>query len=258
VAGAKRPDGKAAKTERVAFTRPAAERIGKVVRIVESGDRGAAGLHFNAKPGNSDRHIRICTFTGAWAIGSPKTVTFKFRTTTPNTVSATNLFWPLDEANDPQERDCSIGRDGTAWFLLTPKLEVQHVFTSITNSACELKFGTLPAIVLATASTNVVTFSPGTVSIVDDISVDTASQATKIVLSRRQISAWCNNAASSTSINLVGVDVIQDATLTTAALEFTRVKAWVFHQSTADTVSISITTCSTATASSTASTATAS
>jgi len=251
VAGAKRPDGKAAKTERVAFTRPAAERIGRVVRIVESGDRGAEGLSFGPRltSGKSDKHIRICTFTGAWSIGSPKTVTFKYQTATPNTVSATNLFWPLDEADDPQERDCSIGRDGTAWFLLTPKLEVQHVFTSITNSACDLTFGTLPAIVLATASTNVVTFSAATVSIVDNISVDTTSQTAKIVLSRRQISAWCNNTASSTSIDLVGVAVMQDATLTTAALEFTRVKAWVFHQSTADTVSISITTCSTATAS---------
>jgi hypothetical protein len=251
VAGAKRPDGKAARTERVTFTRPAADRIAKVVRIVEAGDRGAEGLTFTPRMtggGKSPVVFRIGTFTGSWQIGDSKTVTFKYQTTTPNTASVDNLFWPLG-FTDYGERDCCIGKEGTAWFLVTPKLDAAQVFTSVTNSACELQFHTIPAIVLATASTNVVTFSPGTVDIVDGVTVDTTSATPKLVMSRRQISAWCNNTISSTSINMVGVDVMKDATITSNALRFDRVKAWVFHQSTAETVSISITTCATATAS---------
>lgn len=116
---AQKPDGKAAKTERVAFTRPAAERIAKVVRQVEAGDRKSAPLRFGTKVvgGTSGNVFRICTFTGAWNINATKTVTFKYQTSTPNTVVARNLFATLGTAaSDP--RDCAIAKDGTAWFLI--------------------------------------------------------------------------------------------------------------------------------------------
>lgn len=209
MAGARKPDGKAAKVERVTFTRPAADRIAKVVREVEAGDRQGAGLHFGFRGGTGQKekhHIRICTFTGSWSLGTPKDVTFKFQTTTPNTVSATNLFWPLDE-NDPQERDCSIGRDGTAWFLLVPQLYRGEFFTAATTTQCGIKFNTLPGIALASASTNSIT------------------------------------------MDVTTVDVITMATLTTAAVEFTRRRVGVLCDDTASTVQISITTCATATAS---------
>lgn len=63
--------------------------------------------------------FRVCTFTGTWSIGATKTLTYKYITTTPNTVVATNLF-----ANIPVDcgtRDCGIARDGTAWFLIAAK-----------------------------------------------------------------------------------------------------------------------------------------
>ena len=50
---AQKPDGKPARTERVTFTRPAAERIAKVVREVEAGDRDQAGLTFGVRTGGS-------------------------------------------------------------------------------------------------------------------------------------------------------------------------------------------------------------
>jgi len=60
--------------------------------------------------------FKICTFTGAWAIDALKTVTFKYQTNTPNTVSASNLFAavPAPSGNG----NCAIARDGTAWFLI--------------------------------------------------------------------------------------------------------------------------------------------
>ncbi len=119
MAGAKRPDGKAAKTERVAFTRPAAERIGRVVRIVEAGDRGAEGLTFTPKiTGGGGIKFRICTFTATstWTKSSNMVLVFKHQTTTPNTVTATNLFADVSSASGGV--NCAIAKEGTAWFLI--------------------------------------------------------------------------------------------------------------------------------------------
>lgn len=114
---AERPDGKSARTERVVFTRPAAERISRVVRTVEAGKRTQSPLIFG-NVASAKKIFRICTFEGAWSKGDSKTVTFKYQTTTPNTVTATNLF-----ANVPAGGDCAIARDGTAWFLIAAECD---------------------------------------------------------------------------------------------------------------------------------------
>lgn len=151
--GARKPDGSSAKTERVTFTRPAAERIAKVVRQIEQGDRGSDGLRFLPRGGgggSSPKTFRICTFTGSWSIGSEKTVTFRNQTTTPNTVAATNLFWPIPEG--PQ-RDCSIAKDGTAWYLLVPQLSEGTALSSATLGTASLEFTRINVVSLGTAST---------------------------------------------------------------------------------------------------------
>lgn len=119
---AQRPDGKAAKTEAVSFTRPAAERIAKTVRLVEAGNRDAGGISYGSKDAGffpAAKVFRIATFTGEWAKNTDKTVTFKYQTTTPNTVSAMNLFCGL---NPNGSCDVSIAKEGTAWFLVQPNL----------------------------------------------------------------------------------------------------------------------------------------
>ena len=114
---AQKPDGKPAKTERVTFTRPAAERIAKVVRTVEGGDRDQPGISYGSAPGGvAGKVFRVCTYTGAWSINSTKTVTFRNQTTTPNTVAAVNLFASI--ATAASSRNCAIAKDGTAWFLI--------------------------------------------------------------------------------------------------------------------------------------------
>lgn len=114
---AQKPDGKPARVERVTFTRPAADRIAKVVRRVEQGDRGAEPLTFGRGGGGSGgrKVFRICTFTGSWDIDTMKTVTFRNVTTTPNTLSATNLFFDIP---DDGTKNCAVGKDGTAWYLI--------------------------------------------------------------------------------------------------------------------------------------------
>ena len=114
---AQKPGGKAAKTERVVFTLSAAERISKAVRIVEAGDRGAGGLSFG-RPGDSSagKVFRVATFTGQWATAANAVVTFYNVTNTPNTVSATNLYLPIDVATG-KTAECVIAKGGTAWYL---------------------------------------------------------------------------------------------------------------------------------------------
>lgn len=104
------------KQDRVVFTRPAADRIAKVVRRVEAGDRSCQALSYERGPRvGGTKAIRVCTFTGSWGINAFKTITFKYQTTTPNTVTAVNLFLDLP---DDGTKNCAIAKDGTAWHLI--------------------------------------------------------------------------------------------------------------------------------------------
>ena len=109
-------------TARVDFTRGAAERIARVVRLVEQGDRGQSGPTWDKVDGGgggSGKVFRICTFTGSWDIDTMKTVTFRNVTTTPNTVAAMNLFSSLaGPSGTVSTAVCAIAKDGTAWYLI--------------------------------------------------------------------------------------------------------------------------------------------
>lgn len=102
-------------TARVDFTRGAAERIAAVVRRVEQGDRDGAPLTFRKVDTDSGKRLRIGTFSGAWSVGATATVTFKYVTNTPNTVTAINLF--LDLPSDGT-KDCAIAKDAGTWHLI--------------------------------------------------------------------------------------------------------------------------------------------
>jgi hypothetical protein len=126
---AQKPDGKPARTERVTFTKPAAERIAKVVRAVEGGDRDAGPLTFGTRnAGGGGKVFRVCTFTGSWAIGSTTSVKFKHQTATPNTVAAVNIFCGLSVAN--VTCDISIAKEGTTWYLVQADLTRQPGFSN--------------------------------------------------------------------------------------------------------------------------------
>jgi len=108
-------------TARVDFTRGAAERIAAVVRQVESGNRDGAPLTFQ-KVGSEGggKAFRVCTFTGTWAIDTPKTLTFRNVTTTPNTVIAQNLFATISGVTATAV-PCAIAKEGTAWYLIAAR-----------------------------------------------------------------------------------------------------------------------------------------
>jgi hypothetical protein len=116
-----KPDGNRP-SDRITFTRGAAERIAEVVRTVELGDRDQQPLRYEKVPcGATPKIFRICTFTGAWSINATKTVTFKYQTTTPNTATALNLFAAVPAPSG--SGDCAIAKEGTAWFLIAAVCE---------------------------------------------------------------------------------------------------------------------------------------
>lgn len=135
--------------DRISFTRPAVERIARVVRAVENARPAGGGLRSRAVEGAKPKPFKVCTFTGAWAIDTAKVVTFRNVTTTPNTVSATNLIYDLPSQGT---MPCGIARDGTAWYLIAVKHTTADVITGATLGASGLVFTRSRIQVASTAS----------------------------------------------------------------------------------------------------------
>ena len=105
----------------VAFTPEAAARVYNAVQIVERGNRDQKPLTFRrvVESGSSSKAFRMGTFTGAWNKGSLKVVTFRNVTSTPNTVSAINLFLSVNTATGVTATiNCAIAKEGTGWYAI--------------------------------------------------------------------------------------------------------------------------------------------
>ena len=140
--------------DRISFTRPAVERIARVVRAVENARPAGGGLRSRAVVGGKDRPFRVCTFTGAWAINTAKVVTFRNVTSTPNTASAMNLVYDLPSQGT---LPCNIAKDGTAWYLVSVKHTTADIITNVTLGTAGLVFTRLRIQVASTAASSVVT-----------------------------------------------------------------------------------------------------
>ena len=148
---ARKPDGKPASVDRVSFTRPAAERIGKAVRQVEAGSRDLGPIEWGPRGGGAASKVfRVCTFTGAWAIDTAKTVTFRNVTTTPNTVSAVNLFCDLPSNGAP----CAVAKAGSEWYLVQSQFTSVTIISSVAIVGNNLRFATSKVNVLPAVSGN--------------------------------------------------------------------------------------------------------
>jgi hypothetical protein len=100
--------------------------------------------------------FRVCTFTGSWAINTDKAVTFRGVTSTPNTVSATNLIYELPSQG---ELPCGIAKDGTAWYLIAVKHTTAEVITNVTLGTAGLVFAKTRIQVVSTATASQVSVS---------------------------------------------------------------------------------------------------
>lgn len=135
---------------------------GPVMRIptVIEGDAGTP----------SGKVFRIATFTGSWAINASKTVTLKYQTTTPNTVSVSNLFFPVT-STATATKDCAIAKDGTAWFLINvPFSTATAVFVGSTMTGISVS-ATATGTLITSMSTGTLVSSVKTVTNITDISL---------------------------------------------------------------------------------------
>lgn len=141
------------------FDAESAVRIANAVRKVEIGDRSEAPLRFDTvTPSQQRKTFRIATFSGAWAINATKTVTFKYQTTTPNTASVVNLFFPYPASTIAT--NCAIAKDGTTWHLIdVPFRTATAVFVSQTATgvhvvSTETKTAVSDVLIAATLNTS--------------------------------------------------------------------------------------------------------
>lgn len=119
---AQRPDGKSGKTDRVVFVRPAAERISKVVRIVEAGDRASAPLRFDRVGGGRGTPVRFCSWaTASWNRGSTATVTFS----SGQTATATNVLLGVGPGDGWAASKGTVG-----WQLIGVDLTLQPGYST--------------------------------------------------------------------------------------------------------------------------------
>lgn len=132
------------------FDLASAQRIAAAVRRVEIGDRSEAPLRFpRVEQTPKPKVFRIATFSGSWPVGVTKTVQYKYVTSTPNTASVTNLFFPLPDPGGTT--DCGIAKDGTAWHLVSVPFTQVSVITGVSLGAQGLQF-TRATIVVASSS----------------------------------------------------------------------------------------------------------
>ena len=148
----------------VQFTYESAERIANVVRAAETTPPSASPLTFDRRiDGRTPKQVRVATFSGAWPIDSTKTVAFKYAPTA--TVNAVNLSWPITLPGYTDET-CIVGREGTNWWLVVPKLEARTaVFVTQTQQRTYCSQTASQDVVTSVATTK------ATITCLSDVSV---------------------------------------------------------------------------------------
>ena len=166
MSGAAKPDGNRP-SQRVAFTRQDAQRIGRAVRAYEGGDKKSQPLSFEHFRYQNPDVVRMATFagdpSGGWAIGASATVTFTNSIFGGETAVAYNRFvslggggaaevavardisnswnliaWPMQSVCDTKLDDITIALD-TASCAITKTLHtttVQYLTLTFPYSTC--------------------------------------------------------------------------------------------------------------------------
>lgn len=85
--GANNGPGQGAGQQFVKFSRQSAQRIAKVVRHVEQGERGQPGITFE-HPLPAAKNVRVCSWTGTWSHEQTHVIQF----TSPSTAFTATAF----------------------------------------------------------------------------------------------------------------------------------------------------------------------
>lgn len=186
------------------FDLASAQRIADVVRAVENPPQLAQPLTFEPWFGTRvPRQVRAATFTGAWAIGSTKVVTFKNVPTA--TASVQNLSWPIT-ANHVSPENCVVGKDGTSWYLVVPVLQTATaVFVTQTEFSTYCKTTVFEDVVVG------LTVNTADITVLSDVTVtaslDTQSCAITVGVTK---STSKFNVVSSVSGTTKKIKVVKD------------------------------------------------
>jgi hypothetical protein len=204
----------------VQFTRESAERVARVVRQAELTPAAASPLTFDRRL--SDRvpkQVRAATFSGAWPTGSSKVVTFKYAPTA--TANVVNLSWPITLSGYVNE-DCIVGKEGTNWWLVVPKLETSTaVFVTQTQQLTFCSQTSTQSVITS------VTTSGQTITSISDVSVTASLNTnscnitvgvTKTSDSRNFVTGVTANTARITVVSQTATAVFIAATATSSYL----------------------------------------
>ena len=123
---AQKPDGKSG-SQRVSFTRQGADRIARVVRTVEQGDKKGNALTFGKRyytpPSSAGDIFRMAAFTGTWSVDTAKTIQFTDPIYSGATATAFNYFCGIAGG------DIGVARNASnVWHLIS--WEMQEVCTT--------------------------------------------------------------------------------------------------------------------------------
>lgn len=195
-------------SDAVQFTLESAQRIAGVVRSAELTPQSAEPLTFAKRfQERTPKQVRAATFSGSWPIGSTKAVTFKYAPTA--TANVVNLSWPITSTAYSNE-DCIVGREGTSWWLVVPKLEAR---TAIFVTATQEK-----TFCSATASQAVVTgitTTKATIGYLSDVTVtaalDTYSCAITVGVTKSTSSSDVVSAVSFSTATIAVVSAVATA-----------------------------------------------
>ena len=132
---------KPAKSAAVTFTRPAAERIAAVVRSVERGDRDTKGNTWGVRLEGvgGGESIKLCTFTGSWAISDSKNV--RFYSDTNKTASVINHLFTIGDACTAQfAYIAKVSGDAVPYHLINVEHFETPIVTNISLGTAAIEF----------------------------------------------------------------------------------------------------------------------
>jgi len=174
-----------------------AARIARVVRAVERIVPRVRPLMFGAavEQPRRDKPFRVATYDGPWGVGETKTVTLKYQAATPNTLTVTNLFLPIEAEGT---RDCAVFNEGGTWFLGQWQWSVAPAFTAVQVTSQEIRFSTINVAAFQTAPTSYATLVPSMEEVLWGASLSTAS----LTFSRRRIGVFFPGTATTVAITV--------------------------------------------------------
>lgn len=124
--------------DKVTFTRPAAERIGRAVRIVENGDRSGGPVETFPRLEYSQYRLKLGTFTGNWQTGSWQTVTLSGSTQTVSVYNWCNPALGGNTSSTTESRYVIFGRVQGTNSAVEIQLRTTQCTASLTLGSMDL------------------------------------------------------------------------------------------------------------------------